>query len=111
MCEDEIDILLYDVGNCVISQGISPNGDEWNQSLDLEFLSDRAGGIRQLQIYNRYGALVFEAVNYIKEWEGQDKNGNELPTGTYFYVIDLAEEDSVYGLQATGWIYLNKDAN
>ena len=109
--EDEIDILLYDVGNCVISQGISPNGDEWNQSLDLEFLSDRAGGIRQLQIYNRYGALVFEAVNYIKEWEGQDKNGNELPTGTYFYVIDLAEEDSVYGLQATGWIYLNKDAN
>jgi len=109
--EGEIDILLYDVGNCVISQGISPNGDEWNQALDLEFLSDRAGGIRQLQIYSRYGALVFEAVNYIKEWEGQDKSGNELPTGTYFYVIDLAEEDSVYGLQATGWVYLNKNAN
>lgn len=109
--EGEIDILLYDVGNCVISQGISPNNDTYNDALDLEFLSDRAGGIRQLQIYNRYGALVFEAVNYINEWEGQDKSGNELPTGTYFYVIDLAEEDSVYGLQATGWIYLNKDAN
>jgi len=109
--EGEIDISLYDIGNCVISQGISPNNDGFNDSLDLEFLSDRAGGIRQLQIYNRYGALVFEAVNYINEWEGQDKSGNELPTGTYFYVIDLAEEDSVYGLQATGWIYINKDAN
>ena len=109
--EGEIDISLYDVGNCVISQGISPNNDTYNDELDLEFLSDRAGGIRQFQIYNRYGALVFEAVNYVKEWVGQDKSGNELPTGTYFYVIDLAEEDSVYGLQATGWIYLNKDAN
>ncbi|MBL4663410.1 MAG: gliding motility-associated C-terminal domain-containing protein, partial [Flavobacteriaceae bacterium] len=109
--EAEIDISLYDIGNCVISQGISPNNDTYNDSLNLEFLSDRAGGISKLQIYSRYGALVFEAVNYIKEWEGQDKNGNELPTGTYFYVVDLVEEDSVYGQQATGWIYLNKDAN
>jgi gliding motility-associated-like protein len=109
--EDSVDIQLYDIGNCVISQGISPNGDGFNDSLDLEFLSDRAGGINQLQIYNRYGNLVFEAINYTNEWQGQDKNGNELPPGTYFYVIDLMEEDPVFGLQATGWVYINKEAN
>jgi len=109
--EDSVDIQLYDIGNCVISQGISPNGDGFNDSLDLEFLSDRAGGINQLQIYNRYGTLVFEAINYTNEWQGQDKNGNELPTGTYFYVIDLMEEDPVFGQQATGWVYINKEAN
>jgi len=32
---------------------------------------------------------TFEAINYVNEWQGQDKNGNELPTGTYFYVIDF----------------------
>ena len=38
---------------------------------------------------------------------GQTDDGNELPTGTYFYVIDLASEDPIYGAQASGWIYLN----
>lgn len=109
--EDSVDVELYDVGNCVVSQGLSPNGDGFNDSMDLEFLSDRAGGISQFRIYNRHGIEVFTAVNYVNEWFGQDENGNELPTGTYFYVIDLMEADPVYGMQATGWVYLNKDAN
>ncbi|SDW91345.1 gliding motility-associated C-terminal domain-containing protein [Aequorivita viscosa] len=108
--EDSIDVTLYPVGNCVISQGISPNGDGFNDVLDLTFLNDRTG-IKKLQIFNRYGAIVFEQVNYTNQWKGQSKNGNDLPTGTYFYVIDLAGNDSVYGQQATGWIYLNQKAN
>jgi len=109
---DDLNIETYDVGNCVISQGISPNGSPgFNDELDLEFLSDRAGGILQLQIFNRLGSLVYQKNNYINEWVGQSDDGNELPTGTYFYVIDLASEDPVYGAQATGWIYLNRDAN
>ena len=109
--EDSVDVTPYDVGNCVISQGISPNGDGYNDILDLEFLADRTGGINKLQVYNRLGTLVFEQSNYVNEWAGQDKNGNELPTGTYFYVMDFLNEDAVYGPQATGWIYLNKEAN
>lgn len=108
---DSVDVTLYDVGNCVISQGISPNGDGFNDSLDLQFLVDRAGGISKLQIFNRLGTMVFEQTNYTNQWRGQAKNGNDLPTGTYFYVIDLASNDPVYGTQATGWIYLNQKAN
>ena len=109
---DDINIETYEVGNCVISQGISPNGSPgFNDELDLEFLSDRAGGILQIQIFNRLGLVVYQKSNYVNEWVGQSDDGNELPTGTYFYVIDLASEDPVYGAQATGWIYLNRDAN
>lgn len=107
---DSVDVSLYAVGNCVISEGISPNGDGYNDSLDLTFLNDRTG-INKLQIFNRLGTLVFEQNNYINEWYGQTKDGNDLPTGTYFYVIDLAGDDAVYGPQATGWIYLNQKAN
>lgn len=108
----DVDIDLYDVGNCIISQGLSPGGSPgFNDALDLEFLSDRAGGINKLQIFNRLGVLVYERANYVNEWTGLSDDGNELPTGTYFYVIDLASEDPVYGMQATGWIYLNRDAN
>lgn len=104
---DSVDVRLYPVGNCIISQGISPNGDGFNDSLDLTFLNDRTG-IKKLQIFNRLGALVFEQTNYVNQWEGQTNDGKELPTGTYFYVIDLNGEDTVYGQQATGWIYLNR---
>lgn len=107
---DSVDVRLYPVGNCVISQGLSPNGDGYNDTLDLTFLNDRTG-IKKLQIFNRYGTLVFEKNNYVNQWSGQANDGKELPTGTYFYVIDLDGNDPVYGHQTTGWIYLNRKAN
>ncbi len=107
--EASVDVTLYEVGNCVISQGLSPNGSPgFNDSLDLRFLSDRSG-IRNLQIFNRLGTLVFEQDSYTNEWRGQSDAGEDLPTGTYFYVISLEREDQTYGTQATGWIYLNQD--
>ena len=109
---DDVNIELYNVSNCVITQGISPDATpEFNDYLDLEFLSDRVGGITNLQIFNRYGTIVFNKNNYINEWKGQDKNGNDLPTGTYYYVIDFASADDVYGPQTSGWIYLNRTGN
>jgi len=109
---DDVDIELYNVSNCVISQGISPDATPgFNDYLDLEFLSDRVGGITNLQIFNRYGTIVFNKGNYVNEWNGQDKNGNDLPTGTYYYVIDFNGVDDVYGPQTSGWIYLNRNGN
>ena len=106
-----VDVSLYPIGNCVISQGISPNGSPgYNDFLDLEFLNDRTG-ISNLQIFNRLGTLVFEKGNYVNQWKGQSNDGNDLPTGTYFYVIDLVGEDPIYGNQSSGWIYLNRGDN
>lgn len=105
----EVDVTLYEVGNCVISEGLSPSGSPgFNDTLDLRFLSDRSG-ITNLQIYNRLGTLVFEQDSYTNEWRGQTDSGDDLPTGTYFYVISLEREDPTYGTQATGWIYLNQE--
>lgn len=107
---DSIDVSLYDLTNCVITQGISPNNDGYNDSLELSWLNDRSG-IVKLKIYNRYGTLVFDQLNYSNQWRGQTNKGKELPTGTYFYVIDLKKVDAVYGGRTTGWIYLNQKAN
>ncbi len=102
-------MTLYEVGNCIISEGLSPSGSPgFNDTLDLRFLSDRSG-ITNLQIYNRLGTLVFEQDSYTNEWRGQTDAGDDLPTGTYFYVISLEREDPTYGTQATGWIYLNQE--
>ena len=99
---NELEISLYDNENCVITQGISPNNDNMNDFFDLEFLNDKYG-IEKLSIYNRHGVLVFEQNNYVNEWYGQTNDGDELPTGTYYYIIELSTENPI-----SDWIYINK---
>jgi gliding motility-associated-like protein len=84
--------------SCGIQKGISPNNDGLNDYFDLE-----AYNVKQLQIFNRYGTNVYAKANYQNEWYGQSDNGNELPDGTYYYVIDFADSNS-----KTGWIYSNR---
>lgn len=107
---DDVSIILYDVGKCTISQGLSPNGDGMNDCLDLEFIRDRTGSF-SVEMFNRYGMSVFLQDNYVNEFCGVDQDGNELPTGTYFYVMKFDTPDPVYGSLKTGWIYINKEAN
>ncbi|MBQ0738617.1 gliding motility-associated C-terminal domain-containing protein [Aquimarina celericrescens] len=106
----EVTIEPYENG-CVISQGISPsNVDGFNDCLDLTFLDDRTG-IESLKVYNRYGRLVFERDNYVNSFCGQDINGDELPSGTYYYVLVLEGEDPVFGRIKKSWVYINREAN
>lgn len=83
---------------CEVPRGISPNGDGYNDEFDLTAL-----GVKKLEIFNRYGQEVYSKNNYTKEWVGQGKNGNELPTGTYFYMIERNN-----GETRTGWVYINR---
>jgi len=105
---DQLSFNLYDVDNCVISQGLSPNDDGDNDNLDLRFLDDRSG-IVSFELFNRYGQKVYEKANYRDEFIGQSDNGNMLETGTYFYVIKFENEDDIYGQVHKGWIYINRE--
>lgn len=107
---DSVDIDLYNIGQCVISQGISPNADGMNDCLDLEFIADRSGAF-SIEIFNRYGTTVFSKTNYVNEWCGQSDNEELLPTGTYYYVIKFEAPDVEFGSVKTGWVYINRDAN
>ncbi|MBW2960300.1 gliding motility-associated C-terminal domain-containing protein [Mesonia aestuariivivens] len=106
--EIEVSIKSYE-GGCVISQGISPNNsDGLNDCLDLSFLNNRTG-IESLKVYNRYGKLVFDQDAYVDTFCGQDQNGNQLTTGTYYYVLILKDEDPVFGKVKKSWIYINQE--
>ena len=97
--------------NCTITEGLSPDGTPgFNDNLDLTFLSIRTG-IENIQVFNRLGRLVYELPNYVNQWEGQTTDGDKLPTGAYYYVINLSGNDPVYGNQTSGWIYINRGFN
>lgn len=79
-CDNIIEIQLND---CVVPKGISPNGDGLNDGFDIAIFNPI-----ELKIFNRYGMEIFEhGEGYTNQWQGQDKAGRELPTGTYFYIF------------------------
>lgn len=94
----EIDVVT---GDCQIQRGISPNNDGLNDAFDLSYFD-----VQKLSVFNRYGKEVYARSHYTNEWYGQQDNGNDLPTGTYFYVIQLES-----GSSKTGWIYVNRQVN
>jgi gliding motility-associated-like protein len=84
---------------CAIPKGISPNGDEFNQTFDLKNFN-----VKKLQIFNRYGMEVYSKEQYKNEWDGKSNDGQVLPDGTYFYVIEFES-----GKTKTGWVYKNSE--
>lgn len=97
VCVDESSFMVrYD--ECPIPKGISPNGDGINDNFDLTEHS-----VSSIKIFNRNGTEVYSFQGlYTKEWYGQTKSGNELPSGTYYYVIQSFDKTR------TGWVELIK---
>jgi gliding motility-associated-like protein len=92
-------IDVQDLG-CTIPRGISPNGDGKNDAFDISTLN-----VTKLSIFNRYGVATYTyGSGYTNQWHGQSNSGQELPDGTYYYVIDTAE-----GQTRTGWVYINRE--
>lgn len=111
--EDIVEVTYYENENCMITEGISPDTTPGkNDNLDLTFLNDRTG-ISSIEIFNRHGRSVYNKTGgYTNEWAGQSDDGNELVTGTYYYVIKLDAVDKVFDKQVvTGWIYINREIN
>ncbi|HXB30854.1 MAG TPA: gliding motility-associated C-terminal domain-containing protein, partial [Puia sp.] len=45
-----------------------------------------------VDVFNRYGQPVFHSENSNKAWDGT-YNGKPLPVGTYYYIIDLKNNE------------------
>ena len=40
-------------------------------------------------VFNRWGNVVFEQLNYRNDWDGDNLQDEPLPNGTYFVILDL----------------------
>jgi gliding motility-associated-like protein len=64
---------------------LTPNGDGYNDTWRIEILNSIRPA--RVTIYSRSGLKVFESTNYNNDWNGTH-NGNPLPEGSYFYLIE-----------------------
>lgn len=86
-----------------IYTGFTPNGDDKNDIWIIDGIDSLENTV---SIFNRWGNLIWRADNYDNAnvvWDGKGGNGNELPSGTYFYIINLRK-----GQIRKGWVELIK---
>jgi gliding motility-associated-like protein len=87
-----------DVSGILVYNAIAPNGFEANRYMQIANLPE--GSI--VTIYNRWGDKVFEMQGYDdtvsgKRFEGVGLDGKELPSGNYFYKIELPDASPLTG--------------
>ncbi len=69
----------------------TPNGDGVNDKLKFDLLEVYEGN--ELQIFNRWGELIYESSNYQNEWDGDGYN-----EGTYFYILNVNDPQGTNSL-------------
>ncbi len=90
-----------------VPEGFSPNDDSINDLFVIRGIKNYPKN--EIVIYNRWGEKVYEAAPYENLWDGKTSKGlliggNDLPVGTYFYILDLGDGSNVL----KGAIYLNR---
>ncbi|MBN2215134.1 MAG: gliding motility-associated C-terminal domain-containing protein [Bacteroidales bacterium] len=85
-----INVLLLEetVTGIIIYDAFSPNGDTKNDVWNIGNISRYPDC--KIKIINSWGNKVFSSDGYHEPWDGT-YNGNDLPSGTYYYFIDLGD--------------------
>ena len=98
--------------NCLptVNSFVSADNDGFNDTFHVDGLKNIFLN-HKISIYNRWGKLVWTGNNNSNEWDGFANNGlliddKQIPSGTYYYVIELNDPD--YTDQLTGYLYLTK---
>ncbi len=95
---DEVVVYLKEFK---IPNGFSPNDDGYNDRFHIDGLENFTGV--KLQVFNRWGTLLFEDPDYRNNWNGINQQGENLVEDTYYYVLEVPDKGNY-----TGFIILKR---
>ena len=87
----KVSVSVLGGDDCTVPTIITPNGDLINDRWEIPCLvgSDFPNSV--VIVFNQWGDEVFRASNYKNDWEGT-YNGQPLPTGTYYFIVNLGSD-------------------
>ncbi|MGD9929861.1 MAG: Ig-like domain-containing protein [Mangrovibacterium sp.] len=112
-CDEATVLVMVNEEALFIPNAFSPNGDGYNDYFEIKGIYNYSNA--HLKVFNRWGNLVYEMDKYgvgagrSGFWDGIVNKGvrigtGEIPTGTYFYILDLG----VNGKKLTGYVYIDR---
>lgn len=87
-CSNKDNVLVKVVNGIYIPTAFSPNGDGKNDEWKIPFLD--AGYEATVNVFNRYGQLVYHTAGEIISWDGR-LHGVMQSCGTYIYSVTFKE--------------------
>ncbi len=99
----------------IIFNGITPNGDDMNDYFRIKGIENYPDNT--VKVFNRWGVQVYQIDRYgqggnlfygISEGRSTIAEERELPSGTYFYILEFHAENPGQ-TSYTGYIYINRD--
>jgi len=82
-----------------IPNAFTPNSDGINDLWNIDALITYPSCL--VTVFDRNGQKVYQSFGYPKPWDGTN-GGSPLPTGTYYYVIDLKNNTP----KLSGWVVI-----
>jgi gliding motility-associated-like protein len=103
-CDTTMVFNILFMCDLTIPNVFSPNGDNLNDYLTVEGLTDEFYSYSNMSVYNRWGDEVYRNGHYGLDnswWDGQSTHQNEeLSDGVYFYILKVGnkvtDEEDVY---------------
>jgi gliding motility-associated-like protein/uncharacterized repeat protein (TIGR01451 family) len=110
-------VVYFNGCEITVYNAVTPNGDGYNDYFFINGFDCYAKN--EVEIYNRWGVLVYDVQGYdnqdeLKRFNGYSngravyKQGEGLPTGTYYYVIKYTDANGTTNSKA-GYLYLTRD--
>jgi gliding motility-associated-like protein len=92
-CDEEPDVINV----------FTPNGDGVNDGWSMHILGAKC---YEVEIYNRWGMLIYTLQSNGAEWNGKvDKSNLDAPEGTYYYILNYCDYNN-QKISRTGYITL-----
>ncbi len=91
-CPETSDTLVINRKEFIIPQLITPNNDGDNDVLYFNVI-EYTNNVK-IEIFDRWGALVYKNDDYKNDFDGKKLNGDELLDDTYFVILNIPNENT-----------------
>lgn len=88
-CTNSDSVTISVNTSLVLPTAFTPDGDGMNDTWNLKELENYPSCV--IKIFNRWGHEMFVSEGYTENWKG-NYQGEPLPSGSYYYVIDLGSK-------------------
>lgn len=100
-CTSTDNVTIFISEPITAPNAFTPNGDGFNDFWEISGINRFPNAI--VEVYSRWGQRIFSSVGYANPWNGTH-NGDYLPEGTYYWVVQLNDSSIENEEPLTGYV-------
>lgn len=105
-CNASAEVIVNNYVPVKVPNVFTPNDDGVNDTWEIFGLGRYPD--TNVKVFSRWGQLLYENnTGYHEPWDGYH-NGEKVPFGTYYYVIEFKGSEEYAGYETSGWLLISE---